>query len=132
MGNYFAHWLKMASLIKNLPLIYQINWFRKVDGKFVWPGFGENARPLKWVAQRCSGEAGAVESPIGLLPKYEDFDLRGLDIDKNKFENEIERVDKAEWEAEIARQADLFDLLKDTMPAELVAERDAVIARFNK
>ena len=130
MGDYFSHWLKMATLVKNPPLIFHVNWFRKLNGKFIWPGFGENMRPLKWIVQRCEGTAEAIQTPIGQMPFYKDLDLCGLDIDEEFFTNEIQKVDKAEWQNELSLQAEIFQLLEATMPKELAVEREAVIKRF--
>ena len=82
VGDYFAHWIEMGKKIPNPPKIFNTNWFRTgADGKFIWPGFGDNMRVLLWILARCNGTVDAVESPIGYLPKPEDIDLEGTDID---------------------------------------------------
>ena len=88
MGDYFRHWITMRKLIKYPPRIFHVNWFRKdADGKFLWPGFGENMRVLKWIVDRCNGRANAVETPLGWVPYAKDFDLSGLaDYTPEKFD----------------------------------------------
>ena len=81
MGDYFAHWLEMGKMIPNPPKIFHVNWFRTDDdGRFIWPGFGDNMRVLMWILNRCNGKVDAVETPIGYVPKAEDLELEGLDI----------------------------------------------------
>ena len=97
MGDYFAHWLNVRKKINNPPRIFHVNWFRKEDGKFLWPGFGENMRVLKWIVERTHGRANAHETPVGLTPKYDDFDWRGMeDFPREQFEK-LQRIDRAGW-----------------------------------
>ncbi len=100
MGDYFAHWLEMRGKVKHVPRIFHVNWFRKgEDGKFLWPGYGENMRVLKWIVQRCQFGAHALETSIGWTPDYEDLDMRGLEeqITPERFA-ELQRIDRAEWQ----------------------------------
>ena len=110
MGDYFAHWLKIgrASGAK-MPKIYFVNWFRKDEkGKFLWPGYGENSRVLKWIFERCEGKAHAVDTPIGRLPRPEDLDTRGLDMPEASLAKLLS-VDAAGWQSEIPLINNFFD-----------------------
>jgi len=131
MADYWRHWLQIKSKVKKLPRIYRVNWFRKDEnGKFVWPGFGENMRVLKWIVDRVHGRANdAVESPLGYMPRYEDLNWKGLDFPKDKFRR-ITDIDRAEAEAEAADQKALFDDFGKRLPAELEQERQALIRRL--
>ncbi|HOW59013.1 MAG TPA: phosphoenolpyruvate carboxykinase (GTP) [Candidatus Omnitrophota bacterium] len=101
MGDYFGHWLNIGKKLKHAPKIFSINWFRTDEnGKFIWPGFGENIRVLKWIIDRVEGKASAKDSALGLLPDLKDFDLSGLDVPKAKIE-QLFMVDPSEWTAEL-------------------------------
>ena len=127
MGAYFAHWLKMGAAVAHPPRIFGVNWFRTdADGKFLWPGFGENLRVIEWVLNRCAGTGGGVDSPIGTLP--DGLDLDGLDL------NDAQRarllaVNPAEWRAEADAQVAFFERFGSQMPAALWAEHAALIQR---
>ncbi|MBL8604193.1 MAG: phosphoenolpyruvate carboxykinase (GTP) [Myxococcales bacterium] len=130
MGQYFNHWLAMQSHIKNPPKIFQVNWFRQdTNGKFLWPGFGENMRVLKWVIDRAHGRVGAQETPLGWVPKAGHLDLSGLDVAH-------ERVDAAnainldEWRREFELQQELYDKLDATMPEALKLQRALLQTRI--
>ena len=130
MGDYFKHWLKMGKSISQPPKIYQVNWFRKnAEGKFVWPGFGENMRVLKWVVERCQGKAAAHATALGLTPDYADLHWQGLDFDAAKFAS-VTSVDKAQWQAELAMHDELFKKLDGFVPAELAAKRNGLETRL--
>jgi phosphoenolpyruvate carboxykinase (GTP) len=132
MADYFAHWLSMTGRTdeSNLPRIYGVNWFRKdADGKFVWPGFGENSRVLEWVFGRCEGTAGAEETAIGLVPGTGDLDVAGLDVPAEAVETAL-RVDPDEWRAEVPLIREHFDSLGDKLPAPLWDELAALEARL--
>ncbi len=130
MGDYFAHWLGMRRLAKYPPRIFHVNWFRKdAEGKFLWPGFGDNMRVLKWIVGRCEGEAHGVETAIGWAPEYDDIDVRGLDVSRERFE-EAQRIDMAEWHRELMLQDELFIKLYSHLPKELVFQRELLIARL--
>jgi phosphoenolpyruvate carboxykinase (GTP) len=131
MGDYFAHWLATGRAVKHPPKVYRVNWFRRgADGRFLWPGYGENLRVLKWVVGRCHGEAGAVDTPVGLMPRYEDLDWTGLDYPTTRFD-ELSAVDREAWRLELRSHDELFARLGDRMPAELRALRDVLQARLD-
>lgn len=132
MGDYFAHWLEMRRLIKHLPRVFHVNWFRKsAEGKFLWPGFGENMRILKWIVQRCQVGMHAIETSIGWVPEYEDIDMRGIEkgMTKEKFD-QAQRIDTGEWHRELMLQDELFLKLYSQLPKELVFQRELLISRL--
>jgi phosphoenolpyruvate carboxykinase (GTP) len=123
-GDYFRHWLNIGKGLKHPPRIFGVNWFRKdADGKFIWPGFGENMRVLKWIIERCDGKAEAVRTPLGWQPRYQDLDWKGLDMTRERFE-ELTRFEPALWRKEVKDHAEFFDKLKARMPKELYAQRE--------
>lgn len=127
MGDYFAHWLDMGKKSTLLPRIYYVNWFRKDEnGNFLWPGFGENVRVLKWIFERTSDLAPAKMSPIGHLPMM--LDLSGLNVDVKK----LFHVDRAEWEKEAHELTSYFTIFKDRMPSALLDELQGLIQRLSK
>jgi phosphoenolpyruvate carboxykinase (GTP) len=129
MGDYFAHWIKMGRR-KNvrLPRVYYVNWFRKNDaGTFIWPGFGENIRVLKWIVERLNGEAEAVRTPIGLLPA--ELDTEGLDISDEDLRTLLS-VDKETWKEEASLMPAFFETFGDRFPRELWDEYDALVERL--
>ncbi|MEY3805443.1 MAG: GTP-dependent phosphoenolpyruvate carboxykinase [Actinomycetota bacterium] len=126
MADYFGHWLKIGAATKseNLPKIFFVNWFRRdEDGRFLWPGFGENSRVLKWIFDRIDGKASAEKTPIGYLPKPEDLDTNGLKIDNGDLET-ILSVDKSGWKEAIPQIRDHFAQFGPKMPATLVSKLD--------
>ncbi|MBO5409200.1 MAG: phosphoenolpyruvate carboxykinase (GTP) [Clostridia bacterium] len=132
MGDYFQHWLDMGTKTDKLPLIFHVNWFRtNADGKFIWPGFGDNIRVLNWILARCAGEVDAVETEIGYLPKKEDLDLTGLDISPEVLD-ELLSVDKEVWLEEIKGIGEFFAKFGDKLPKELAAELENLKARLAK
>jgi phosphoenolpyruvate carboxykinase (GTP) len=132
MGDYFAHWLEMKKLVKYVPRIFHVNWFRKSDeGKFLWPGFGDNMRVLKWIVQRCQRGAHALETSIGWVPEYKDLDMSGLEekITPEDFE-ELQKIVPAEWHRELVLQDELFMKLYSHLPKELIFQRELLISRL--
>ncbi len=131
MGEYFHHWLNMRRDIKVLPKIFSVNWFRKdKNGNFMWPGFGENMRVLSWIVDRCRGRKGALETPLGWVPKAEDFDLEGMkDFSAAQF-NEVQEINSEEWKQEIQLQSEIFLKLNDKMPKELIFQRELLVSRL--
>jgi phosphoenolpyruvate carboxykinase (GTP) len=128
MADYINHWLEFGATVKHKPLIFSVNWFRRdANGNFAWPGFGENMRVLKWIVERVSGDAEATESPLGLVPRYEDLDWRGLDYSRDDFE-QVMKVSRDEWVREIASHDELFFKLYDRLPRELPSTRDLLLA----
>jgi phosphoenolpyruvate carboxykinase (GTP) len=130
MGDYFRHWINMQRSLSETPRVFHVNWFRKdAEGKFLWPGFGENLRVLKWIVDRVRGRALAKETPLGWQPRYEDMEWEGLDFPKEQFE-ELQRVDRDAWRTEIIGHEELFLTLHDHLPKELIYERELLICRI--
>ena len=130
MGDYFSHWLSMRKRIKYPPMIFKVNWFRKdQSGEYLWPGFGDNMRALKWMIDRVHGRVPAHETPIGWSPRYEDFEWAGLDYPQERFD-ELQRIDSAEWQRELLWQDELFFRLHDRLPKELIFQRELLISRL--
>jgi len=132
MGDYFGHYLKIGKAHDPamLPKIFYVNWFRKdEDGKFMWPGYGENSRVLKWIFERCEGKADAVETPLGRTPTPDAIDLSGLDISAGTMEKLL-KVDPTEWEAEIPLIEEHYAKFGDRLPAELRKEFEALKKRL--
>jgi len=129
-GDYWAHWLAMGAKLKHPPKIYHVNWFRRdADGKFLWPGFGDNLRVLEWIIDRCSGKAGAQETAIGNLPRPEDLDLAGLDLAPGVLA-QLLSVQAEEWRAEAADIEKYLDEYGSRTPAALRAQVQALRARL--
>ncbi|MBV6422473.1 MAG: Phosphoenolpyruvate carboxykinase [GTP] [Steroidobacteraceae bacterium] len=123
-GDYFAHWIEVGSKLANPPRIYHVNWFRRdADGKFLWPGFGDNLRVLAWMLDRCSGRGGAVETPIGNLPRPGDLNLAGLDIAPATLDALL-RVDAGEWRKEAAEIRAYLGEFGTHVPKAMLAELD--------
>lgn len=131
MGAYFAHWLEMRRYLTHLPRFFHVNWFRKSDeGKFLWPGFGENMRVLEWIVRRCKGEAAGHETQIGWTPSYEDFNHHELaGFGEQEFANCM-AFDRKEWKQELVSQAEFFIDLYDHLPKELLFQRELLAARL--
>jgi phosphoenolpyruvate carboxykinase (GTP) len=134
MGDYFSHWLKLgaAADAAKLPRIYFVNWFRKnASGKFVWPGYGENSRVLKWIVDRLAGDADAVETPIGRLPSVESLDLSGLDLSAAEIELLLS-VDPEVWLEEAALIPEAYQKFGDRLPKALWREHEALVKRLSE
>ncbi|MGH8617906.1 MAG: phosphoenolpyruvate carboxykinase (GTP) [Burkholderiales bacterium] len=131
MADYFGHWLEVGAKLAHPPRMFCVNWFRKdKNGKFMWPGFSENMRVLKWVIERCRGQAAATQAPIGWMPRFEDLDWRGLDgISRDRF-GDLMALDAAVWRTELGEHAKLFDKLKLRLPEKLDLERRLFEASF--
>ena len=132
MADYFGHWLEMGTKLKNPPKIFHVNWFRKgADGKFLWPGYGENVRVLKWILDRIEGRAAATETPIGCVPTPSSLTLDGLSISRDTLE-ELLSVDSADWAEEAAATAKFFEKFGDRLPKEIREEQKSLENRLNR
>ncbi len=134
MADYFAHWIRIGQTKgSKLPRIFYVNWFRRTDeGKWLWPGFGENSRVLKWIFERCNGEGKVRETPIGLMPTEEAIDRTGLTGVSDDDMRELLSIDLDEWRAEIEAIKEHYDRFGDRLPAELRAQLVALEARVSK
>ena len=127
MADYFGHWLKLGRTAQNRPHVFCVNWFRTdADGRFVWPGFGENMRVLKWVVERCQGRASARETAIGWVPDYDDMEWKGLESFTPERFRAVMAIKHDEWELELTAHDELFDTLKNRLPRELQLRRELV------
>jgi phosphoenolpyruvate carboxykinase (GTP) len=132
MGDYFSHWLSFGRNIPAPPPIFSVNWFLKdKDGKFAWPGYGENMRVLKWVVGRARGEAGGVETPLGIMPRYTDMDWRGLEFTPEQFAA-VMGLDRDLWLQEIGLHDALFAKLAERLPSEMLSIRDLYTASLKR
>ncbi|HEY2254797.1 MAG TPA: phosphoenolpyruvate carboxykinase (GTP), partial [Variovorax sp.] len=134
MSDYFQHWLDLGKKLEaggaRLPKIYTTNWFRKgEDGKFVWPGYGENMRVLKWMIDRIESKAEGAEHVFGVSPRYQDLNWTGLDFSTRQFDT-VTSIDKAAWLAELKLHAELFEQLAHHLPKELPATKAAIEERL--
>lgn len=128
MGDYFNHWLQFGRDIPNPPRVFGVNWFRKDEkGNFLWPGFSENMRVLKWVVEKIRGKSNAIESPIGWMPRYEDIDWNGLDFSKKQFD-ELMLIDREQWKQELLSHAELFERMYDKLPKEFIFMRELLLS----
>ena len=130
-GDYFQHWLNIGkSDGAKLPKLFYVNWFRKDDeGRFIWPGFGENSRVLKWVLGRVAGTTEAVETPIGMVPKTGDLDVTGLDLTTDAL-NALLSVDANEWRNELALIEEHYALIGDRLPDEMRLQLERLTDRL--
>ena len=128
MADYFNHWLQFGRKLPNPPRMFVVNWFRKdEEGNFQWPGFGENTRVLKWILGRVNGETGAVESPIGWMPRYEDLDFEGIDFTREQFD-EIMTIDREVWKKEVLMHEEFFERMYDKLPKEFTYMRELLLS----
>jgi len=131
MGDYFRHWIVMRKLIKYPPRIFHVNWFRKdAEGKFLWPGFGENMRVLKWIVDRCNGRANAAETQLGWVPYAKDFDLSGLTNYTPQMFDTVQNVNYDDWRRELLQQDELFMKIYTHLPKELIFQRELLVSRL--
>lgn len=131
MGDYFDHWLTMGRRHPEPPRIFRVNWFLKKDGKFLWPGFGENLRVLKWIVDRVHGRGHAIESPLGWVPGYEDLDWTGLPFSQEQFD-ELMTIDREAWRLESLAHEELFLRLYERLPQEFVLERQMLLSQLTR
>jgi phosphoenolpyruvate carboxykinase (GTP) len=132
MGDYFQHWLKMSSRAAKLPEIFVVNWFKKDEnGKFMWPGYGENMRVLKWMFGRITGRAEAITTPLGAVPSYQDLDWSGLDMPEEKFSRLI-ALDNKQWAGEMRSHQEFFAKFGSTLPAEFIKIQEETLTQFRK
>jgi phosphoenolpyruvate carboxykinase (GTP) len=128
--DYLVHWFRMRKKMSDCPRIFMVNWFRKNDqGKYLWPGYGENMRVLEWIVNRAHGRAYAKETLVGWMPRGDDINLEGLDISKEDF-RKLETVDPEEFKAEIMSQEELFLKLAGDLPKEMIFQRELLISRL--
>jgi phosphoenolpyruvate carboxykinase (GTP) len=128
--DYLTHWFKMRKKMQDPPRIFCVNWFRKNDqGRFMWPGFGENMRVLEWILNRCKGRAYAMETPLGWMPRPEDINMDGLGLDE-KAMKELQGVNREDIKSELLSQEELFMKLAGEMPKEMIFQRELLISRL--
>lgn len=128
IGDYINHWLQFGRDLPNAPRVFGVNWFRKDEnGKFAWPGFGDNIRVLKWIVQRIHGNASSVESPIGWMPRFEDIDWNGLEYSKDDF-SKIMYIDSEQWKQELLSHEELFSKIYDKLPKEFFFIRELLLS----
>src|SRR6478735_8664039 len=132
MADYFGHWLKMGRAVKHPPRIFRVNWFRRdAHGRFIWPGFGENMRVLQWVVERCQGRGRGVETPLGIMPRFEDLNWHGLETKLTPAQYaELSRIDLAAWQDELKSHDELFEKLGAHAPSALDARRGRMHERL--
>ena len=130
MADYYSHWLKMGSVADKQVPIFVVNWFRTDEkGGFAWPGFGDNARVLKWIIERCEGKVGGQQTVLGVMPNYEDMDWTGADFSKAQFAN-VTSLDKQTWQGELEGVKEWFGKMGNKLPAKLASIRDDLAAKF--
>ena len=132
MGDYFAHWLKIGRAVKQPPLIFRVNWFRRdAQGRFIWPGFGENMRVLQWIVERCQGRGRGVETSLGIMPRFEDLNWHGLEAKITPAQYaELSRIDLSAWQDELKSHDELFEKLGARAPSALDARRGRMHERL--
>jgi len=131
MGDYFQHWLNVGAKLAKPPKIFRVNWFRTDEsGRFLWPGFGDNLRVLKWILDRAEGRGTAVETAIGQVPTADAIDRSGLKVSEDDMK-QLLKVDPAEWVEALEGQDELIRMFGDRMPKELKAEHEQLARRIN-
>ena len=130
MGDYFRHWIKMGKILKEKPRIFHVNWFRKdQDGKFLWPGFRDNMRVLRWIVERSNGRGKAHEGPLGWSPERDDLDWSGMEFDQDQW-NELMFIDPKSLRMQTLRHEELFLQLSEFLPKEMLFERELLVSRL--
>jgi phosphoenolpyruvate carboxykinase (GTP) len=130
MVDYWGHWLAMGKRVTNPPKIFRVNWFQRNErGRFLWPGFGENLRVLRWIVERCKDGGQANETPIGYVPMASSLSGDGLKVPKADLD-QLVAVDRAAWESNLKSQSDFFDTFGDHLPAGLREEHRALANRL--
>jgi len=130
MADYFGHWLHMGTAVPRPPKIFHVNWFRQdAQGRFLWPGFGENMRVLRWILDRCDGKGAAAESPIGMLPTPDAIDRTGIEVDDATM-RELVAVSKDDWRAEASGVGEFFAKFGSRLPGEMEKQRQALVKRL--
>jgi len=130
MGDYFRHWIKMGKILKEKPRIFHVNWFRKdQDGKFLWPGFRDNMRVLRWIVERSNGRGKAHEGPLGWSPEREDLDWSGMEFDQEQW-NELMSIEPESLRMQTLRHEELFLQLSEFLPKEMLFERELLVSRL--
>jgi phosphoenolpyruvate carboxykinase (GTP) len=131
MGDYFRHWFKMQRGLTETPRVFNVNWFRKDDaGNWLWPGFGENMRPLRWIVERATGRTGGKETPIGWMPRYQDLDWRGMDDFSETDFDKLMHIDRDRLKMQTLQHEELFLKLFEHLPKEMIFERELLISRL--
>lgn len=132
IGHYFKHWLRMPNRVAKSPEIFIVNWFRKnAEGQFMWPGYGDNMRILKWMFERIDGSAHAIETELGFAPQYRDIEWNGLDFSNDQF-NAAMKIDNEKWQMELASHKEFFVNLKNSLPNEFINIQEMKAASFRK
>jgi phosphoenolpyruvate carboxykinase (GTP) len=130
MGDYFRHYISMIKLVKYPPRVFHVNWFRKNKaGKYLWPGFCQNMRVLRWIVERANGRGFAMETPLGWMPRFKDIDWRGLNFTEQQWDQLMQFESDKILDASISDER-LFIMLHDRMPQQLIAERQLLVARL--
>ena len=131
MGDYLDHWLRMRGLIKRPPKIFHVNWFRKdKDGAWLWPGFGDNMRVLKWIVDRCAGRVAADETPLGWMPRLEQFNTEGMQGYTPGMLEKVFGINVDDWKSEILMQDELFMKLYHDLPKEILFQKELLVSRL--
>jgi phosphoenolpyruvate carboxykinase (GTP) len=130
MGDYFAHWLSIGERLRRPPRIFMVNWFRKdSDGSFLWPGYSENMRVLKWITDRVRGRITADETPVGYVPMAADLDLTDLDMSNGRFDQAM-AINVDEWKTELDLQAEFFAGIGDALPPQFNEQHEGLKSRL--
>jgi phosphoenolpyruvate carboxykinase (GTP) len=132
IADYFDHWLQIGRKVANPPRIFCVNWFRKgQEGKFLWPGYGENMRVLQWIVDRCHGRTGAAESVLGWVPRERDLEWSGLDSEVRERFEDLMTIERDVWIRELALHEELFAKLHDKLPREFTIKRELLLANLS-